>query len=314
MAHWLIDTGNTKRGLFFTKHQDISSNGKLLDDGNGNLVPVLGEEKMFKAHSAVDPRNLRITSEQDGSDVKVYMGLTRSENIGFKVPLDLDAIKTFLDSDEGRTSPTVFVSYVFANKDEDISTRTAVENHKYISKLSKNQPDMIDIKTGEVLWTAPDSKHVINYMFAGKVSGIPNTYYLCLNSFRTELYEDIPSGDNHSFEFLDAGFGTLKNVLLRPIINNGSLLDNDIIIAPKAEFSINLYSNKGYIGQRSLTASDVTVNVKTNLTYTKSEDGLLTFNFGDKTTGYVSLHIASNSLLDQDPDLSIRRTFTVHRG
>ena len=194
------------------------------------------------------------------------------------------------------------------------SSKQTLNELQYISKLSKNQPDMIDVKTGEVLWTAPDSKHVINYMFAGKVTGIPNTYYLCLNSFRTELYEDIPSGDNHSFEFLDAGFGTLKNLLLRPIINNGSLLDNDIIIAPKAEFSINLYSNKGYIGQRSLTANDVTVNIKTNLTYTKAEDGLLTFNFGDKTTGYVSLHIASNSLLDQDPDLSIRRTFTVHRG
>ena len=87
-----------------------------------------------------------------------------------------------------------------------------------------------------------------------------------------------------------------------------------IIIAPKAEFSMNLYSIKGYIGQRGLTANNVSVNVKTNLTYTKADDGLLTFNFGEKTTGYVSLHIASNLLLDQDPDLSLRRTFTVHKG
>lgn len=314
MAHWLIDTGNNKRGLFYTKHQDIASNGKLLDDGNGNLIPVLGEEKIFKAHSAVDPRNLKITSERDGSDVKVYIGLTKAENVGFKVPLDLDAIKTFLDSEQGKTTPAVSVSYVFADKDENVATRTAIENHQYLGKISKNQPDMIDIKTGKVLWSAPDSKNVINYLFAGKLAGIPDTYYICLNSFRTELYEELENGDNHSFEFLDNGVGALKNFLLRPIINNGSLLDNDIIIAPKAEFSINLFSIKGYIGQRGLTANDVSINVKTNLTYTKSDDGLLTFNFGEKSTGYISLHIASNNLLDQDPDLSLRRTFTVHRG
>jgi len=314
MAHWLIDTGNNKKGLFYTKHQDIANNGKLIEKEDGTITPVLGEEKMFQFHSAVDPRNLKITSEQDGDNVNYYIGLTKSEGVGFKVPFDLDAIKTYLDSDKAKVSPIVFVSYVFADANESVETKYAIENHKYLAKISKDSPEVIDIKTGEVVWNAPESKNIVNYMFAGKVAGIPNTYYICLNSFRTELYQDLISSSDHSFQILDTGIGALKNMIINPIINNGSLLDHDIIIAPKAEFSMNLYSIKGYIGQRGLTANNVSVNVKTNLTYTKADDGLLTFNFGEKTTGYVSLHIASNLLLDQDPDLSLRRTFTVHKG
>lgn len=314
MAHWLIDTGNNKKGLFYTKHQDIANNGKLIEHEDGTITPVLGEEKMFQFHSAVDPRNLKITSEKDGDNVNYYIGLTKSEGIGFKVPFDLDAIKTYLDSDKSKTSPIVFVSYIFADENESVETKYAIENHKYLAKISKDKPEVIDIKTGETVWTSPESKNIVNYMFAGKVAGIPNTYYICLNSFRTELYQDLHSGPKHSFQMLDAGIGAIKNMILNPIITNGSLLDNDIIIAPKSDFTVNLFSNKRYIGQRGLTASDVTVNVKTNLTYTRSDDGLLTFKFGESASGYISLHIASNMLLDQDPDLSLRRTFTVFKG
>lgn len=313
MAHWLIDTGNTKRGVFYNKHQDMVNNGKIIENADGTLTGVLGEEKMFNFHTAVDPRNLKITSEIDGSNVNLYMGLTKND-ASFKVPLDLDTIKNYLDSDQAKTSPIVFLSYIFNEGEEEVSIKEAIQNHKCVSKLSKDSAEVIDIKTGEVLWTAPTTKNVVNYMFAGKIAGVPNTYYICLNSFRTELYENLQDGDNHSFDFLDQSVGAIKNMLLRPNLVNASLLDNDIIIAPKNSFIINLFSAKGYFGNRNLTASDVTVNVRTNLQYEKSPDGLLTFDFGDKNTGYVSLHIASNLLLDQDPDTSLRRTFTVHRG
>jgi len=314
MAHWLIDTGNNKKGLFYTKHQDIANNGKLIESDDGSIVPVLGQEKMFQFHSAVDPRNIKLTSEEVDGEVKYFIGLTKYDGLSFKVPFELDTIQSYLDSESAKTSPIVFVSYVFKDADESVDTKFAIENHKYLAKVSKDNPDVIDIKTGNPVWTAPDSKNIVNYMFAGKIAGIPNTYYICLNSFRTEVYKDLASNKNHTIELLDNSVGAIKNMILKPIVSNGTILDNDILIAPKQHFSLNLFSNKGYIGQRNLTAKDVQVNVKTNLTYTKHDDGILDFDFGDKHTGYVSLHISSNNLLDQDPDLALRRTFTVHRG
>jgi|TARA_B100001094_G_C18192764_1_gene808429 hypothetical protein len=314
MAHWLIDTSNNKKGLFYTKHQDIANNGKLIEGDDGNVIPVLGQEKMFQFHSAVDPRNIKLTSDEVDGKTNYFIGLTNSSGASFKVPFELDTIQTYLDSDSAKTSPIVFVSYVFDNADESVETKFAIENHKYLAKISKDKPDVIDIKTGNPVWSSPDSKHIVNYMFAGKLSGIPDTYYICLNSFRTEVYKDLASNENHTIEILDNSVGAIKNMILKPIVSNGTIVDNDILIAPKQQFSLNLFSNKGYIGQRSLTASNVEINVKTNLTYTKHDDGILEFDFGDKHTGYVSLHITSNSLLDQDPDLALRRTFTVHRG
>ena len=211
MAHWLIDTGNTKRGVFYTKHQDMVNNGKIVENTDGTLTGVLGEEKMFNFHTAVDPRNLKITSEMNGSNVNVYMGLTKND-ASFKVQLDLDAIKNYLDSDKAKTSPIVFLSYIFNDGEDEVSIKEAIQNHKCVSKLSKDSAEVIDIKTGEVLWTAPTTKNVVNYMFAGKIAGVPDTYYICLNSFRTELYENLLDGANHSFDFLDQSVGAIKNM------------------------------------------------------------------------------------------------------
>jgi hypothetical protein len=316
MAKWLIDIGNNKRGFYFSKVQDITSNA-FLTESKGEYVANFDESGMYAFHSQTDPRSVIIFEEtlEDESAV-TSIGL-KKVNESTSQPLRLDAIKTFLDSAQSATSPLVALQYQFESASANVTTREAIENARYVTKITNidGSHRMVDIVSEETVWTSPEQKHVVNYLFAGKIASVPDTYFILLNGFRTELYQELNESNGNTFEYLSQSTGSFKNFFIKPAVVNGKLFDDiifaegqNIVVKPFGEFN-------QFLAKHSLSANDVSYEFETNsVSCTKDSNGNLNIDLGTKTIAYLSISIPSNNLLDLGPDLAIRRTFTIHRA
>lgn len=316
MAKWLIDIGNNKRGFYFSKVQDITANAFLTESG-GEYVANFDEAGIYAFHSQTDPRNVIIFEEilEDGSAV-TSIGL-KKVNESTSQPLNLDAIKTFLDSDQSATSPLVALQYQFDSPAAEVTTRTAIENARYVTKITNpdGSHNMVDIISNETVWSSPEQKHVVNYLFAGKISSVPDTYFILLNAFRTELYQELSESNGHTFEYLNQSTGSFKNFFIRPDVVNGRVFD-DVIFAENQNMVVKPFGHvHQFLMKNNLTANDISYEFETNCeSCTKDANGNLNIDLGTKPVAYLSISLPSNNLLDLGPDLAIRRTFTIHRA
>lgn len=319
MANWLVDTGNTKRGFYFTHLQELFKNGVITREEDNSITSSIANGDTFMGyHSSIDPRNLIIFDDvnPETGEITTSIGLKRGDAT-VTIPLELDAVKAFLDSTDGEVSPVVALQYQFASPDAAVTTREAIENATYVTKVTLPDGTMraINILNNATVWQSPNKKHVVNYVFFGKVNGIPDTYFMLLNSFRTELYNDLQTANGHNFFYLDQSTGGMKNYLLRPVISGAKLLDNDVIVAESDSFDINVFGSLvDFLSKSGLSAADINLTVSTNATYTDNGSGQLTFDMTGKNYAYISLKIGEHAVLDPDPRFSVRRTFTVHRG
>jgi hypothetical protein len=316
MAKWLIDIGNNKRGLYFSKIQDITAIASLTEE-NGEYVANFSQDSMYASHSQTDPRNVIIFEEvQEDGSIVTSIGLKKT-NESTSQPLRLDAIKTFLDSAQSATSPLVALQFQFDSASANVTTKHAIENARYVTKITNEvgNYDMVDIITDEVVWSSPEKKHVVNYFFAGKIKSLPDTYFILLNGFRTELYQELTESNGHTFEYLSQSSGSFKNFLLNSSVVNGKLFD-DTIFAQSQIITVKPFGNRHcWLTKHNLTTSNVDYEFESNCeSCTKDQDGNLIVDLGTKTIAYLSISLPANNLLDLGFDLAIRRTFTIHRA
>lgn len=315
MAIWLIDSGNTKRGFYFSKIQDIVSHAYLKEE-NSEYVPAFSDESIYSFHSQMDPNSIVIfeKEQEDGSFV-TSVGLRRFD-METSQPLRLDEIKAFLDSADSDLSPVVALQYQFESPDAAVSNSEAIENARYVTKVTDTNgySSVVDIVTGETVWGTPEQKHVINYLFAGKIKSIPNTYFILLNAFRTELYQELRTFGGHTFDYLDQATGSFKNYFIRPSVESGKIFD-DVIFADAQTLKLDVFGEENFfLSSNNLTANDINYEIESSVTCVKDADGNLDIDMGDKTMAFVSIYIPSNNLIDAAPDMSIRRTFTIYRN
>jgi hypothetical protein len=305
MANWLIDTGNTKRGFYFSRIQDIFKNANV-QQVDGELVTSFANGDSFMGyHSSIDPRNLVIFDDINPvtNEATTSIGLKRVDAV-VSIPLELDTVKAFLDSDQGSISPLVALQYQFESPDAAVTTREAIEAAKYVTKVT----------TAETIWESPNKTHVVNYVFFGKVNGVPDTYYMLLNSFRTELYNELRDSNGNKFFYLDQSTGGMKEFLLRPEFSGAKLLDNDVVVADGDVFSINFFDeNSAIIANTSVTPANIDYSVESNALVADNGAGGLTVDMSGRDFAYVSVKIASGIILDHGPMIEVRRTFTIHK-
>lgn len=310
MTTWVIDSGNTKRGYHFSTTQDNVSTMNIIEQ-NG-VKTSISKPVTMNVHAAGDPRNAKLFQVTEEGVTRLKFGLTREDSSAGQV-LDLDVIKAYLDSDDGALSSLVSMTYVFENADSVVSTKDAVENAKLITKKYNAETEVenyVDITNNEVLWSTGTAKSVVNYFYAGKVSGVTDTYFIMMNGFRTELFQELDAIGDHNFDYVVSGSEGLKSKLITPIVSNATLVDNDIILAPKNEFTIDIFSMNSL-----LTTGNTTYRVKTNCERWEQQDnGSFKFIIGDRETAYVSIFIPTTPALDLDNRIAVRRTFTVHKG
>jgi hypothetical protein len=317
MANWLIDTGNTKRGFYFSRIQDIFKNANI-QQVDGELVTSFADGDSFMGyHSSIDPRNLVIFDDINPvtNESTTSIGLKRVDAV-VSIPLKLDTVKAFLDSDQGSISPIVALQYQFESPDAAVTTREAIEAAKYVTKVTTAEGVMqaVDIETGETIWQSPDKTHVVNYVFFGKVDGVPDTYYMLLNSFRTELYNELRESNGHKFFFLDQSTGGMKEFLLRPEFSGAKLLDNDVVVAAGNVFSMNLFDeNSAIIANTSVTPASIEYSVESNALVADNGAGGLTVDMTGREFAYISVKIADGIVLVNEPKISVSRTFTIHK-
>lgn len=318
MANWLIDSGNTKRGFYFSNIQDIFKNG-VIQEVDGEVVPSLGDGDSFMGyHSSIDPRNLVIFDEinPETNAATTSIGLKRADQ-AVSIPLELDAVKAFLDSDAGNTSPIVALQYQFESPDAAVTTREAISDAKYVTKVTATDGTMraVDIETNATIWQSPNKTHVVNYVFFGKVNGVPDTYYMLLNSFRTELYSELRETNGHKFFYLDQATGGMRNFFIRPEFTNAKLLDNDVVIASSDNFTMKLFDeNAAIFANTSIGLGDVDYTFESNALVADDGQGGLAIDMTGRESAYLSVKIADDIVLDQEPKISVRRTFTIHKS
>ena len=160
MTNWLIDSGNTKRGLYFSKMQDVSASVTITQRDDGSYNTGLLDENLYQYHSQTNPNSFVIFEQADETGIiRKHVGLQYFDE-SVSQPLLLDEIKNFLDSAQGETSPFVALQYQFASPDSVVSNREAIENSRYISKVTESDGSqrVIDVITGETVWSSPDVK------------------------------------------------------------------------------------------------------------------------------------------------------------
>jgi len=307
MANWLIDVANQKRGLSFLRHADnIKNHAVGIVDGSPTVFSQIAQP--FRTHSAIDPRNAKLFNTESGYGIGFA-----NESAEVVRNLDLDAIKTYLDNHP--ECPTIALAYVFADANENVTVRHAIENSKFIT--TKYDPDtsvtnVIDINNGDILWNTPEQKDVVLYFFAGKIKGVPNTYYIVLNSLRTEMFQTLNDSDNHKFETLDLGVGALQDYLIMPTFENATLESEDVVLATDSVFYMDPYSKNEFYAERGVDVSAITFRIKTNCVWEQVNPSRYKFNLGDKTSAVVVFEI-ENNLMENDPELKIQRIFKVYK-
>jgi hypothetical protein len=317
MANWIIDTGNNKRGFYFSTMQDVFKNAVINLDGDGNPVASMGDGSDFAGtQSTRDPRNMLIHETTEDGVTTVQIGpINQAENVS--VPLELDAVKNFLDTHDATMAPMVMLQYQFASSDEKVTPGAAIQGAKYVGKTNADgvmkAVDILD--SNSVIWEAPNKKDVVNYIAFGKLNGLPNTYYMLLNSFRTELYHELQDTSANTFIYLDQATGGMRNAIMRPSFTNAKLLDNDIIIASNDSVTMNIFNDEAAIFNSStgITTSNIDYTVDSNASITDNGSGTITIDMTGREVAYISITVASDIFLPKDPRLSIQRTFTVHK-
>lgn len=307
MANWLIDVANQKRGISFLRHADNVKNHAIgTVDGTPTVFSQIAQP--FRTHSAVDPRNVKLFNKDSGYGI----GLSNETNEVVR-SLELTKIKNYLDANPG--CPTIALAYVFATPDENVTTRHAIENSKYITTIYDNDSsatNIIDIETGDILWNTPEQKDVQIYFFAGKIKGMPDTYYLVLNSLRTEMYETLSDTAEHKFELLDLGVGAISDFLIMPTFENASLESQDVLLANDSVFYMNPFAKNEFYQKRGIDLSQIRFRVRSNCVWEQVTPSRYKFNLGDKTSGVVVFEI-ENNLLEADPELRIQKVYKVYK-
>ena len=307
MANWLIDIANQKRGTAFLRHVDNVKNHAIgIVDGSPQVFSQIAQP--FRTHSAVDPRNAKLFNTDSGYGI----GLSNDTNEVVR-SLELDTIKNYLDANPN--CPTISLAYIFASPDENVTTRHAIENSKYITTIYDNDAtatNVVDIETGDILWNTPTQKDIQIYLFAGKIKGVPDTYYLVLNSLRTEMYETLNDTANHKFEHLDLGVGAISDFLIMPTFENATLESEDVVLATDAVFYMNPFTKNEFYENHSVDLSQIRFRVRSNCVWEQVTPSRYKFNLGDKTSGVVVFEI-ENNLLEQDPELRIQKVFKVYK-
>jgi len=307
MANWLIDVANQKRGISFLRHADnIKNHAVGIVDGAAKVFSQI--DQPFRTHSAVDPRNAKLFNTDSGYGI----GLSNTTNEVIRT-LELTKIKNYLDANP--SCPTIALAYVFDNPEENVTTRHAIENSKYITTAydnASNTTNVIDIETGDILWNTPTKNDIQLYLFAGKINGVPDTYYIILNSLRTEMYETLSDSTDHKFETIDLGVGALQDYLIMPTFENATLESEDVVLASDSIFYMDPYTKNEFYTERGVDVSNITFRIKTNCVWEQVNPTRYKFNLGDKTSAVVVFEI-ENNLMETDPELKIQRIFKVYK-
>lgn len=307
MANWLIDIANQKRGTSFLRHVDNIKNHAVGTVG-GELQVFSQIDQPFRTHSAVDPRNAKLFNTDTGYGI----GLSNDTNEVVR-SLELDIIKNYLDANPG--CPAIALAYIFDSPTANVTTRHAIENSKYITTAYDNDTsvtNVINIENGDILWNTPTTNDIQVYLFAGKIKGVPDTYYIILNSLRTEMYETLNDTDSHTFETLDLGVGALSDFLILPTFENASLESDDVVLANDSVFYMDPYTRNEFYVDRGINLSAIAFKIKTNLTWEQVAPDRYKFNLGDKDSGIIVFEIPSN-YMETDPELKIQKVFKVYK-
>lgn len=307
MANWLIDVANQKRGISFLRHADnIKNHAVAVVDGAPKLYSQIVQP--FRTHSAVDPRNVKLFNTDSGYGI----GLSNDVNEVVRT-LELDKIKNYLDSNPA--CPTIALAYVFASPEENVSTRHAIENSKYITTVYDADADVtnvVDIENGDLLWNTPTKNDIQLYLFAGKINGVPDTYYIILNALRTEMYETLNDNDNHKFETIDLGVGAIQDYLIMPTFENATLESQDIVLADNSVFYMDPYTKNEFYTERNVDVSKIKFRIRTSCAWEQVTPSKYKFNLGDKTSAVIVFEI-ENNLMETDPELRIQKIYKVYK-
>jgi len=230
--------------------------------------------------------------------------------------IDLPLMMEYLDNG----GAAVGYGYYFDSEfTEAVPSDKIIPNSIYFSRDAEGK--VINIKKNrEIVSNWGDG----NYKFACwfiLIKATTDIYYLVMNPQMSGLYEKIEySNDTEVVRVLDAHDGTLQQAILSPSIGRGAvnIADNVILATGKTGFKLDPLGEGVFkLYYKDFDVSSLDVRLKTNLKYTKNDDGSYKFSQPeDGQIGYIYFRIPTTGLLDyssKDTD-ALRKSYIVIKG
>lgn len=136
-------------------------------------------------------------------------------------------------------------------------------------------------------------------------------YYLLFNHRSTFIADVEKETVDRSIDICDYHTGTFRDMIFFPRFKKSYENDN-IVIAPNNYFEVDIFERSGYIiKKRSFDFSCLPVKITTDLKYEQTGIGKYKF-YVDKQLGFLNISIKTQSGVNQDPGIYIKKTYLVY--
>tara|TARA_R110000868_G_scaffold7758_2_gene41035 strand:+ start:54 stop:1037 length:984 start_codon:yes stop_codon:yes gene_type:complete len=286
------------------------------------------KEPFVSSYMALDPRVVRLKKTLADSDItdSITMGydftMTQYKGARAEIGLSLDAIVKYFTEKDATTSDNLIFAYPISN-DDTVEISTSLMEAKFLTR--KKDADgkwdtVINAVDNSVVFSNnADKKEIKVFYSVSKVSGLPDTYIININGEAVQLMEDLSfTAGSHTVAGVFEGpynYHGLGGVLIGPTMIGANEHGNGVISCPKNNFTIKPFAN-GELKNIGIDTSAVNLSIKTNLNWTKLDNGNLQFTWKDSadlSPKYVSLQIVQNTELDFHESTRIVMNYTAHR-
>lgn len=294
---------------------------------NAGVPEYSMKEPFVSAYMALDPRVVRLkkTVNDDISEA-ITMGydytMTQYKGGRAEIGLDVDAIVKFFAEKDDTTSDNLIFAYPISN-DDTIEISTSLMEAKFLVRKKDadgNWASVINAVDNSVVFSNnADKKEIKVFYSVSKISGLTDTYIININGEAVQMMEDLSfTAGSHQFAGLVEGpynWHGIGGSLIGPVFIGANEYGNGMISCPKDNFTIKPFVN-GELKNIGIDTSAINLTVKTNLNWTKLDNGNLQFSWkdsADKSPKFVSLSIPQNDELDFHESTRIVMNFTAHR-
>lgn len=301
---------------------------KIQKETNDSGIPTYSMKNPdVSTYMALDPRVVRLFKTPADSSINedITLGydytMTQYKGGRAEIGLDLDSIVNYFENKDATTSENLIFGYPIKN-DSTIEISTSLMEAKYLTRRKNGDgvwADVIDISNNQVIFDSNKDKNEIKVFYmVSKVAGLPDTYMININGETMQIMEDIgtTSGVHQVGAIYDSyTYAGLAGILIGPMFIGANEYGNGIISSPKSSFKIRPFATRE-LENIGIDTSKVVLTVKTNLNWTKLDNGDYEFkwkNESDLSPKFISLQIAQNSETDFHESTRIAMNFIVNR-
>ena len=323
MAKFFINGMPPKQTKSFVA-QDLALKVNRTTDDTG-IPRYTHKAPLVSTYMAVDPRIARLyktTSKSISQPISIGFDSTMTKYNGQKaeIGLDLDSIVNYFSNKDATTSDNLVFGYPIKNENT-VEISTSLMDAKFMTRKKNDSGEwatVINVKDNSVIFDSNEDKNEIKIFYmAFKVKGLPDTYMININGETMEIMEDLAITGSHTVDLLTDSFTYhgIAQQLIGPIFIGANEHGTGIVSCPKNAFKIRPFQTN-VLKNIGIDTNAVALIIKTNLNWTKADNGDYEFNWkdsSDMSPKFLSIGLQQNDEIDFHDETRITMNYTVHR-